>query len=56
MDGVRFMDLKNYYTVSGSDVTANSCVKAGLSRNIGASSAAVTGLTDIYAVKLDYYD
>ena len=44
MDGVRFMDLKNYYTVSGSDVTANSCVKAGLSRNIGASSAAVTGL------------
>ena len=50
MDGVRFMDLKNYYTVSGSDVTANSCVKAGLSRNIGASSAAVTGLTDIYAV------
>lgn len=56
MDGVRFMDLKNYYTVSGSDVTANSCVKAGLSRNIGESSAAVTGLTDIYAVKFDVND
>ena len=53
LDGVRFMDLKNYYTVSGSDVTANSCVKSGLSRNIGSGSAAVTGLTDIYAVKFD---
>lgn len=53
MDGVRFMDLGNHYTVSGSTATANSCVKAGLSRNIGASSAAVSGLTDIYAVKFD---
>lgn len=53
MDGVRFMDLGNHYTVSGSAATANSCVKAGLSRNIGASAAAVTGLTDIYAVKFD---
>lgn len=53
MDGVRFMDLGNHYTVSESVATANSCVKAGISRNIGASSAAVSGLTDIYAVKFD---
>lgn len=53
MDGVRFMDLGNHYTVSGSTVTANFCVKAGISRNIGSSSAAVSGLTDIYAVKFD---
>lgn len=53
MDGVRFMDLGNHYTVSGTTVTENSCVKTGLSRNIGASSAAVKGLTDIYAVKFD---
>lgn len=53
MDGVRFMDLGNHYTVVGSTATANSCVKAGISRNIGASDAAVTGLTDIYAVKFD---
>lgn len=53
MDGVRFMDLGNHYTVSGSVATANSCVKSGISRNIGASSAAVSGLTDIYAVKFD---
>ena len=57
MDGVRFMDLGNHYTVSGKAgeevVTENSCVKAGISRNIGASAVAVTGLTDIYAVKFD---
>ena len=51
------MDLGNHYTVSGKAgeevVTENSCVKAGISRNIGASAAAVTGLTDIYAVKFD---
>ena len=58
MDGVRFMDLGNHYTVSGSTVTANSCVKSGISRNIGAGEtpAAVTGLTDIYAVKFDVND
>lgn len=54
MDGVRFMDLKNHYTVStdGKDtVTANSCVKANISRTVGSSET--TGLTDIYAVKFD---
>ncbi len=56
MDGVRFMDLENHYTVSGSTVTANACVKAGLSRTIGEASSATTGLTDIYAVKFDVND
>lgn len=53
MDGIRFMDLQNHYTVSGSTATANSCVKAGISRTIGSGSTATTGLTDIYAVKFD---
>lgn len=56
MDGVRFMDLGKHYTVSDITVTGNDCVKAGISRNIGASNAAVTGLTDIYAVKFDVND
>jgi len=50
MDGVRFMDLGNHYTVSGSTVTANACVKDAISRTV---STAQTGLTDIYAVKFD---
>lgn len=53
MDGVRFMDLGNHYTVSGSAVTANSVVKAGIERTVGTSQ---TGLTDIYAVKFDVND
>lgn len=53
MDGVRLMDLGNHYTTSSASAVANSCVKSGISRNIGASSAAVSGLTDIYAVKFD---
>lgn len=53
MDGVRFMDLGNHYTVSGSTVTANSVVKAGIERTV---STAQTGLTDIYAVKFDVND
>ena len=53
MDGVRFMDLGNHYTVSGSSVTANSVVKAGISRTV---STEQTGLTDIYAVKFDAND
>ena len=53
MDGVRFMDLKNHYTVSGSTVTAAPCVKNGISRTIGDATSATTGLTDIYAVKFD---
>lgn len=54
MDGVRFMDLGNHYTVSGSKATANSVVKAGLTREVGGAST--TGLTDIYAVKFDVND
>ena len=54
MDGVRFMDLGNHYTVSGGAVSANSVVKAGLSRTVGGSAA--TGLTDIFAVKFDVND
>ena len=51
MDGVRFMDLQNHYTVSeDGTVTANSCVKSGISRDEG------VGLTDIYAVKFDVND
>ncbi len=56
MDGVRFMDLGKHYTVASTTVTGNDCVKTGISRNIGASAAAVTGLTDIYAVKFDVND
>lgn len=51
MDGVRFMDLKNHYTVSGgTTVKAESCVKDGIERTVSTSQ---TGLTDIYAVKFD---
>ena len=46
------MDLKNHYTVSGSTVTANACVKDNISRTVNGGSA-TTGLTDIYAVKFD---
>lgn len=53
MDGVRLMDLKNHYTVSGSSATAVSCVKDGISRTVSTSQ---TGLTDIYAVKFDVND
>ena len=53
MDGVRFMDLGDHYTVSGNAVTANSVVKAGISRTVG---TAQTGLTDIYGVKFDLND
>jgi len=54
MDGIRFMDLKNHYTVSGETATAAPIVKSGLTRTI--DSASVTGLTDIYAVKFDVND
>ena len=53
MDGVRFMDLGNHYTVSGESVTANACVKDGITRTVSTSQ---TGLTDIYAVKFDVND
>ena len=42
MDGVRFMDLGNHYTVQENAAVANSVVAVG-----------ETGLTDIYAVKFD---
>lgn len=54
MDGVRFMDLGNHYTVSEDKAVANSVVKAGISRQVASST--VTGLTDIYAVKFDVND
>lgn len=54
IDGVRLMDLQNYYTVSGGAAVANAVVKKGLERSIG--GAAATGLTDIYAVKFDVND
>ena len=54
MDGVRFMDLKNHYTVtSGTTVKAEACVKDGIERTVSTSQ---TGLTDIYAVKFDVND
>lgn len=53
MDGVRLMDLKNHYTVSGDTPTANSVVKSGITRTIGSET---TGLTDIYAVKFNLND
>ena len=44
IDGVRFMDLKNHYTVSGGAAVANSVVPVN------------SGKTDIYAVKFDVND
>lgn len=55
MDGVRFIDLENHYTVSGETVTSNACVKDNISRTISGASA-TTGLTDIYGVKFDIND
>lgn len=54
MDGVRFIDMKNHYTVSGGTATANQIVKQGLTRSVGGQSK--TGLTDIYGVKFDVND
>lgn len=54
IDGVRFIDLGNHYTVSDGAAVANSVVKKGVSRTVGGSSA--TGLTDIYAIKFDVND
>lgn len=54
IDGVRFMDLKNHYTVEGGLAVPNSVVKKGVSRTLG--SGETTGLTDIYAVKFDVND
>lgn len=56
LDGVRFMDLKNYYTVSNAKAVSNAIIKNGMSRKIGSAETATTGLTDIYAVKFDAND
>lgn len=61
MDGVRFMDLGNHYTVANGAATANPVVKAGVSRVVepaseGKTGTATTGLSDIYAVKFDAND
>ena len=54
MDGVRFMDLQNHYTVQEGVAVPNSVVGSGLERTVGGSAA--TGLTDIYGVKFDVHD
>lgn len=52
LDDVKFMDLQNYYTVSGTSASAQPVVKIK-NRSVG---TAQTGLTDIYAVKFDVND
>lgn len=54
IDGVRFMDLQNHFTVQDGIAVPNSVVKKGIERTVGGSGA--TGLTDIYAVKFDVND
>lgn len=54
LDGVRFMDLKEHYTVQENVAVPNAVVKKGITRTIGEAEA--TGLTDIYAVKFDVND
>jgi len=54
IDGVRFMDLKNHYTVQDGVAVPNSVVKSGVTRTVGGAEA--NGLTDIYAVKFDVAD
>ena len=54
IDGVRFMDLQNHYTVQNNIAVPNAVVKKGITRTVGAAEA--TGLTDIYAVKFDAKD
>ena len=54
LDGVRFMDLQNHYTVQEGIAVPNAVVKKNLTRTVGGAEA--TGLTDIYAVKFDVND
>lgn len=54
MDGVRFMDLQNHYTVNEGVAVPNSVVKTDLTRTVGGAEA--KGLTDVYAVKFDAND
>lgn len=53
MDGIRFMDLKNVYSVNESKPLATPCVPI-VTREI--DSASTTGLTDIYAVRFNVND
>ena len=54
IDGIRFMDLQNHYTVQDGVAVPNSVVKKNITRTVGGAEA--TGLTDIYAVKFDVND
>ena len=54
IDGVRFMDLQNHYTVQGNVAVPNAVVKKNVTRTLSAGET--TGLTDIYAVKFDVND
>lgn len=54
IDGVRFMDLQNHYTVQENVAVPNAVVKKNLTRTLSAGES--TGLTDIYAVKFDVND
>lgn len=54
MDGTRFMDMKNHYTVSDGVAVPNAVVKKNITRALTAGETA--GLTDIYAVKFDVND
>lgn len=54
VDGVRFMDLGDHYTVQDGIAVPNSVVKSNITRTVGGAEA--KGLTDIYAVKFDIAD
>lgn len=54
MDGVRFMDLQEHYTVQNSIAVPNAVVKKNITRTVGGGET--TGLSDIYAVKFDVND
>lgn len=54
IDGIRFMDLQNHYTIESGAAVANAVVKKGIERTL--TAGATTGLTDIYAVKFDVND
>lgn len=56
LDGVKFMDLQNHYTVDSNAAVSAPVVKKGQSRKINSAETSTTGLTDIYAVKFDAND
>lgn len=53
IDGVKLIDMQDYYTVSSNSAKSSHVVKSGITRSVGSSTA---GLTDIYAVKFDVND